>query len=61
MGRARWVEGGKGREGSWGWWAFQESSTTVEAIRRRKHSDTVLWTVDPGVQEKPGVRQKALA
>lgn len=44
-----------------GWGAFQESSTTVEAIRRRKHSNTVLWTVDPGVQEKPGVGQKALA
>lgn len=38
----------------------QEAPTTVEAIRRRKHSNTVLWTVDPEVQEKPGVGQKAL-
>lgn len=54
----RWQR--EGRVMGWGRFQVSPHNSGVPS-GGGKHSNTVLWTVDPGVQEKPGVGQKALA
>ena len=51
---------GKGREGSWGRGGIPGKLHNSGGHQEEKARYTALWTVDPRVQEKPGVGQEAL-